>query len=151
MLVRVVLTGALILVGRSRCPHHSPPLVTRDDAGSSSTAVENATTIGTDHLAPALATLAEKHECLGEVRGAGVFWAIELVADPATREPLPASTMGRIKSELLARNLLPFVQDDRITSSRRASSRPTRSPRRSRSTTRSSASSPASPERQEHE
>src|SRR4051812_19590772 len=76
--------------------------------------VENAATIGRDHLAPALAGLAEKHEIVGEVRGTGVFWAIELVADRSTREPVGPAVMGRIKSELLARNLLPFTVDNRI-------------------------------------
>jgi taurine--2-oxoglutarate transaminase len=76
--------------------------------------VENAATVGRDHIGPALAELAEKHELVGEVRGTGVFWAIELVADRETREPVPAAVMGRVKSELLARNLLAFTADNRI-------------------------------------
>jgi taurine---2-oxoglutarate transaminase len=76
--------------------------------------VDNAATIGTDHIAPGLATLAEKHDVIGEVRGTGVFWALELVADRDTREPLPAATMGRIKSDLIARNLIPFTMENRI-------------------------------------
>jgi taurine--2-oxoglutarate transaminase len=76
--------------------------------------VENARRIGEDSIAPRLAELAEKHAAIGEVRGTGVFWAMELVAHRATREPLPAATMGAIKKELLARGLLPFVQDNRI-------------------------------------
>lgn len=76
--------------------------------------VDNAATIGTDHIAPGLAALAEKHSVIGEVRGTGVFWALELVADRETREPLPAATMGKIKSELIARDLLPFTMENRI-------------------------------------
>jgi taurine---2-oxoglutarate transaminase len=76
--------------------------------------VENAATIGRDHLAPALNALADKHEIIGEVRGSGVFWAMELVADRDTREPVSPAVMGRIKTELLARNLLPFTADNRI-------------------------------------
>ena len=76
--------------------------------------VENGAAVGRDHIGPALAGLAEKHEIVGEVRGTGVFWAIELVADRTTREPVPAAVMGRVKSELLARNLLPFTADNRI-------------------------------------
>lgn len=76
--------------------------------------VDNAATIGTDHIAPGLASLAEKHDVIGEVRGTGVFWALELVADRETREPLPATTMGRIKSDLIARNLIPFIMENRI-------------------------------------
>ena len=65
--------------------------------------------IGETEIGPALAELAERHDVIGEVRGEGVFWAVELVADPETREPLPAAAMGRIKSALVARGLLPFV------------------------------------------
>ena len=50
--------------------------------------VENARRIGTDVIAPALAEIAERHPSVGEVRGLGVFWALELVRDRATREPL---------------------------------------------------------------
>jgi taurine---2-oxoglutarate transaminase len=76
--------------------------------------VENAATVGREHIGPALQDLAEKHEIVGEVRGTGVFWAMELVADRATREPVSAVVMGRVKSELVARNLLPFLADNRI-------------------------------------
>ncbi|MBF0672461.1 MAG: aspartate aminotransferase family protein [Salinibacterium sp.] len=76
--------------------------------------VDNAARIGAEAIGPALEALAQKHPIVGEVRGEGVFWAIELVADRETREPLPAETMGRIKSELLARRLLAIVQDNRI-------------------------------------
>jgi len=48
------------------------------------------------------------------VRGRGVFWAVELVVDRATREPLPAADMARLKKALLAGGLLPFVQDNRL-------------------------------------
>jgi taurine--2-oxoglutarate transaminase len=76
--------------------------------------VENAAMIGRAHLAPALAALAEKHEVLGEVRGTGVFWAMELVTDRGSREPVPAAVMGRVKRELLDRGLLPFTVENRI-------------------------------------
>jgi taurine---2-oxoglutarate transaminase len=76
--------------------------------------VENAAAVGRDHIAPALQTLAEKHGVVGEVRGTGVFWAIELVADRDTREPVSAAVMGRVKSELVSRNVLPFLADNRI-------------------------------------
>jgi taurine--2-oxoglutarate transaminase len=48
------------------------------------------------------------------VRGEGVFWALDLVADPETREPLPPAEMGRLKGALVERGLLPFVADNRI-------------------------------------
>ncbi len=84
------------------------------DAMESEGIVENARAIGETEIGPALAELAERHEVIGEVRGEGVFWAVELVADRASREPLPAAAMGRIKRALIDRGLLPFVQDNRI-------------------------------------
>ncbi|MGW7350388.1 aspartate aminotransferase family protein [Streptomyces phytohabitans] len=50
--------------------------------------VENAARIGADVLGPGLRELAERHPSIGEVRGAGVFWALDLVRDRETREPL---------------------------------------------------------------
>jgi taurine--2-oxoglutarate transaminase len=50
--------------------------------------IEHARHLGTDVVGPALAEMAERHPSVGEVRGLGVFWAIELVRDRATREPL---------------------------------------------------------------
>ena len=50
--------------------------------------VEHARALGTDVIGPELAKLADKHPSVGEVRGLGVFWALELVRDRATREPL---------------------------------------------------------------
>jgi taurine--2-oxoglutarate transaminase len=84
------------------------------DAMKDERIVENAAAIGRDHIGPALQSLAEKHEVVGEVRGTGVFWAMELVADRKTREPVSAAVMGRVKSELIARNVLPFLADNRI-------------------------------------
>ena len=84
------------------------------DAMKNEGIVENAARIGRDVLAPGLAELQAKHPIIGEVRGVGVFWAMELVSDRETRQPLSGAVMGRIKSELLARNLLPFLAENRI-------------------------------------
>lgn len=84
------------------------------DAMENEGIVENAARIGRDVLAPGLADLQTKHPIIGEVRGEGVFWAIELVADRDTREPVSQAAMNRVKAELLSRNLLPFVQNNRI-------------------------------------
>jgi len=50
--------------------------------------IDNARRIGDEVLRPGLAALAEKHRIIGDVRGLGVFFALDLVADRATREPL---------------------------------------------------------------
>ncbi|MFD8672673.1 aspartate aminotransferase family protein [Streptomyces seoulensis] len=50
--------------------------------------VENAKHLGETVLGPTLATFAERHPSVGEVRGTGMFWALELVKDRETREPL---------------------------------------------------------------
>jgi len=84
------------------------------DAMESEGIVEHARQVGAEAIAPALTELAEKHAVIGEVRGEGVFWALELVADPETRAPLPAAEVGRIKGALLERGLLPFIADNRI-------------------------------------
>jgi taurine---2-oxoglutarate transaminase len=84
------------------------------DAMTEEGMVENAREMGKAHIAPGLAALAEKHPMIGEVRGVGCFWALDLVADPVTREPLDAATMGRLKGEMVSRGLLPFVVDNRI-------------------------------------
>src|SRR4029079_9464068 len=52
--------------------------------------VANAARIGEQVLGPGLADIASRHRCVGEVRGLGVFWAVALVADQNTREPLVA-------------------------------------------------------------
>ncbi|PPH92024.1 aspartate aminotransferase family protein [Rathayibacter sp. AY1D5] len=76
--------------------------------------VDNARTIGSEHLAPGLAALEAKHDLIGEVRGSGVFWALELVTDRDARTPLPAASVARLKADLLSRGLLPFTADNRI-------------------------------------
>ena len=76
--------------------------------------VEHARQIGTDELGPGLEALADKHEVIGEVRGTGVFWAVELVADRDSREPLAAADMGRLKGDLTQAGLLPFIADNRL-------------------------------------
>ena len=84
------------------------------DAMESEGIVDNAARIGRDVLAPGLAALSERHPVIGEVRGVGVFWALELVTERATREPVGAGVMARIKAGLLARGLLPFIAENRI-------------------------------------
>jgi len=84
------------------------------DAMAEEQVVENAEMIGNEVLGPGLAALAAKYPLIGEVRGLGVFWAVELVSDAAKRTPLAAEVMGKIKTALIAAGLLPFVVDNRI-------------------------------------
>ena len=43
-------------------------------------------------LGERLRTLGQKHACVGNVRGMGLFWTMELVADQSTKEPLRKAT-----------------------------------------------------------
>lgn len=89
-------------------------IVAAIDAMDDEGIVDNARVIGADHLAPGLAALAAKHPMIGEVRGIGVFWALDLVDDPETRDPVSGALIARLKGELMSRGLFPFVADNRI-------------------------------------
>jgi len=84
------------------------------DAMESEGIINNARIIGEDHLGPGLAALAAKHPLIGEVRGVGVFWALDLVSDPVSRRPASGAVIAQLKKELLARGLMPFAADNRI-------------------------------------
>ncbi|HEU5007463.1 MAG TPA: aspartate aminotransferase family protein [Jatrophihabitantaceae bacterium] len=83
--------------------------------------VEHARALGSDVIGPALAKLAENHPCVGEVRGLGAFWAVELVRDRATREPLvpfnavgpDAAPMGEFAAACKQRGLWPMIAGNR--------------------------------------
>jgi taurine---2-oxoglutarate transaminase len=65
--------------------------------------IENARRIGDEVLRPGLEALATKHRVIGEVRGLGVFFALELVKDRATKEPLaPYGASSPEMNEVLA-------------------------------------------------
>jgi taurine--2-oxoglutarate transaminase len=72
--------------------------------------VENADRLGREVIGPGLHALAERVEIVGEVRGAGCFWAVELVRDRDTREPLAAAGLGAPARKL---GLLPFINGNR--------------------------------------
>jgi taurine---2-oxoglutarate transaminase len=81
--------------------------------------VGRAERLGAEVLGPGLRALADKHEWIGEVRGTGVFWAVELVRDRATREPL--APYGGTSPEVVSvvkgcqeRGMLPFSNYNRI-------------------------------------
>ena len=89
-------------------------IVASIDAMDEEGVIENAATIGREVLGPGLRALAESHPMIGEVRGTGVFWALDLVTDRETREPVSSATIGALKKELMARGYLPFTADNRI-------------------------------------
>jgi taurine--2-oxoglutarate transaminase len=84
--------------------------------------VDNAARIGADVIGPGLAELQQRHPVIGEVRGLGVFWAVEMVRDRQTREPLvPYNAAGAAAAPMTAlaaackkRGLLPFVNMSRL-------------------------------------
>jgi len=84
--------------------------------------VEHARTLGTDVIGPELEKLAAGHPSVGDVRGLGVFWALELVRDRDTREPLvpfnaagpDAAPMGAVIAACKERGLWPFTHFNRV-------------------------------------
>jgi taurine--2-oxoglutarate transaminase len=54
-------------------------------------------------LAAELPKLAERHPSVGEVRGLGLFWGLELVRDRVTREPLVPFNAGGEAAAPMAR------------------------------------------------
>jgi taurine---2-oxoglutarate transaminase len=84
--------------------------------------VDNARRIGEEVLGPGLRELAERHPVIGEVRGLGVFWALDLVRNRATREMLvPYNAAGEANKPMLElvaacrqRGLMPFTNYNRL-------------------------------------
>ena len=94
-------------------------IVASIDAMKEEGVVENARRIGEDVLGPGLRELAERHPVIGEVRGLGVFWALDLVSDRATREPLApyggsSPAMAELLGEIKKRGVLPFANFNRV-------------------------------------
>ena len=83
--------------------------------------IEHARALGDDVIGPGLRELAERHPSVGELRGLGVFWALELVRDRHTREPLvpfnatgaDAKPMTDFAAACKARGLWPFTHFNR--------------------------------------
>jgi taurine--2-oxoglutarate transaminase len=81
--------------------------------------VENARRIGDEVLRPGLEAMADKHRVIGDVRGLGVFFALDLVTDRATKEPLaPYGSSSPAMNELVgackAEQLLIFSNFNRL-------------------------------------
>jgi taurine---2-oxoglutarate transaminase len=76
--------------------------------------VENAERLGREVLGPELAAIAERHPCVGEVRGVGAFWALDLVSDPATKAMFTAGQLNDVVAASKSAGLLPFANTNRI-------------------------------------
>ncbi|GGE60559.1 aspartate aminotransferase family protein [Nesterenkonia cremea] len=81
--------------------------------------VENALRLGAEVVAPRLEEIKDKHPSVGDVRGVGLFWAVELVRDQTTREPLApygqtAPVMNQMVAEAKRRGVLPFMNMNRF-------------------------------------
>lgn len=84
--------------------------------------LERTQDLGQRVVRPFLEKLAEKHDCVGEVRGLGLFWAIELVKDKRTREPLVPFNPSPAENKLMAEfvnsckksGLWPFTHFNRV-------------------------------------
>ena len=88
-----VFPGGLTYSGH---PLAAASIVASIDAMEEEGIVENARRIGAEAIGPGPARRSrEKHPLIGEVRGEGVFWALELVADRETREPVAGARHRR--------------------------------------------------------
>ena len=111
-----VFPGGLTYSGH---PLAAASIVATLDAMRDEGIVGNAAMIGETVLGPGLRELQEKHPVIGEVRGLGVFWAVELVTDRATKDPLApyggsSPAMNEFVSECKKNGLLPFTNYNRI-------------------------------------
>jgi taurine--2-oxoglutarate transaminase len=111
-----VFPGGLTYSGH---PLAAASIVASIDAMKEEGIVEHAARIGETVLGPGLRALAERHPVIGEVRGLGVFWALELVSDRATREPLApyggtSPAMNQLVAACKERGLMPFTNFNRL-------------------------------------
>jgi taurine---2-oxoglutarate transaminase len=81
--------------------------------------VGNSARIGDEVIGPCLREIERRHPSVGEIRGKGVFWAVELVANQITREPLApyggtSAAMNATIAACKTAGLLPFANFNRI-------------------------------------
>ena len=111
-----VFPGGLTYSGH---PLAAASIVASIDAMKEEGVVANAKSIGEKVLGPGLRGLAEKHPVIGEVRGLGVFWALDLVTNRGTREPLApyggtSEAMTTLVNACKSRGLMPFTNFNRM-------------------------------------
>ena len=81
--------------------------------------LEHARDMGEEVVRPRLEKIMANSAHVGDVRGTGMFWAIELAKDQETREPLApyggsSPEMNQIVAGIKAGGVLPFVNFNRI-------------------------------------
>lgn len=84
--------------------------------------LERVRDLGERVIAPKLAAIAEKHSSVGSFRGLGMFWAVELVRNPLTQEPLvpfnargaETAPMDRFGTACRERGLWPWLVANRL-------------------------------------
>jgi len=111
-----VFPGGLTYSGH---PIATASIVASIDAMKEEKIVENAKSIGEKVLGPGLRALADKHPVIGDIRGMGVFWGMDLVTNRATREPLApyggtSPAMNELVAESKKRGLMPFTNFNRL-------------------------------------
>ena len=111
-----VFPGGLTYSGH---PLAAASIVASIDAMKEEGIVENAAHIGENVLGPGLRELADRHPVIGEVRGLGVFWALDLVTNRETREPLApyggtSPAMAELGAEMKKRGAMPFMNFNRL-------------------------------------
>jgi taurine---2-oxoglutarate transaminase len=84
--------------------------------------VESAARLGIEILGPGLRELAARHPSVGEVRGIGAFWALDLVRNRETREEFvpygatgeAAAPMNAVMTECKKHGVWPFTNYNRL-------------------------------------
>lgn len=76
--------------------------------------IDYADKLGNQVLGPALKALMETQPLIGDLRGKGMFWAVELVEDRDTKAPLSNEKMAQLKASLTQKGLLTFIVNNRI-------------------------------------
>ncbi|MEI8148855.1 MAG: aminotransferase class III-fold pyridoxal phosphate-dependent enzyme, partial [Actinomycetes bacterium] len=81
--------------------------------------IEHAKALGDEIIRPELLAMQERHPSIGEIRGLGVMFAIELVKDRATKEPLApygasSPAMNEVIAACRAEKLLIFANFNRL-------------------------------------
>lgn len=84
--------------------------------------IGRARALGDDVIGPGLREIAERHPSVGDVRGIGAMWAVELVRDRETREPLvpfnaagaQAAPMAEVAAACKKSGLWPMVAGNRV-------------------------------------